>query len=233
MEETSQAYSGSLVYSSCAISFNCSLVRDCSVKYLSANSIPFFIAILFFINWRVICDGANDNLTANYAAMGVIKEMAENDKRYENTEVCCMLAGAEEAGIRGSVNYAKRHQDELNEVETIVIAMDTMREIEQLQIYTQGCTGTQKNSNAVGELIYEAERLIHLVNDIIKLSKLDEGEISAQKEEVNLFALSREICDRLQQTARKNDVGLTLSGENCVVSGIGQRPLPGVPAKLL
>lgn len=118
--------------------------------------IPFFIAILFFINWRVICDGANDNLTANYAAMGVIKEMAENDKRYENTEVCCMLAGAEEAGIRGSVNYAKRHQDELNEVETIVIAMDTMREIEQLQIYTQGCTGTQKNSNAVGELIYEA-----------------------------------------------------------------------------
>ena len=40
--------------------------------------------------------------------------------------------------------------------ETVFIAMDTMREIEQLQIYTSGCTGTQKNSNAVGELIYEA-----------------------------------------------------------------------------
>ena len=25
-----------------------------------------------------------------------------------------------------------------------------------MQIYTSGCTGTQKNSNAVGELIYEA-----------------------------------------------------------------------------
>ena len=34
--------------------------------------------------------------------------------------------------------------------------MDTMREIEQLQIYTQGCTGTQRNSNAVAEVIYEA-----------------------------------------------------------------------------
>ena len=52
--------------------------------------------------------------------------------------------------------YAKRHKRELQQVETVFIAMDTMREIEQLQIYTSGCTGTQKNSNAVGELIYEA-----------------------------------------------------------------------------
>jgi len=118
--------------------------------------IPFFIAILFFINWKVIVDGANDNLSADYISMGVLKEMAENNKRYENTEVCCLLSGSEEAGLRGAVAYAKRHQAELKEIETVVIAMDTMREIEQLQIYTQGCTGTQKNSNAVGELVYEA-----------------------------------------------------------------------------
>lgn len=118
--------------------------------------VPFFIAILFFINWNVIVDGANDNLTADFIAMAVLKEMAENNKRYENTEVCCLLSGSEEAGLRGAIAYAKRHQKELKEIETVVIAMDTMREIEQLQIYTQGCTGTQKNSNAVGELVYEA-----------------------------------------------------------------------------
>ncbi len=118
--------------------------------------VPFFIAILFFINWKVIVDGANDNLTADYISMAVLKEMSDNNKRYENTEVCCLLSGSEEAGLRGAVAYAKRHQDELKEIETVVIAMDTMREIEQLQIYTQGCTGTQKNSNAVGELVYEA-----------------------------------------------------------------------------
>lgn len=118
--------------------------------------IPFFIAIMFFINWKVVVDGANDNLTADFISMGVLKEMADNNKRYQNTEVCCLLTGSEEAGLRGAVAYAKRHEKELKEVETIVIAMDTMREIEQLQIYTQGCTGTQKNSNAVGELLYEA-----------------------------------------------------------------------------
>ena len=45
--------------------------------------IPFFIAILFFINWKVVVDGANDNLTADYISIAVLKEMAENDKRYE------------------------------------------------------------------------------------------------------------------------------------------------------
>lgn len=118
--------------------------------------IPFFIAIMFFINWKVIVDGANDNLTADYISMGVLKEMAEHGKRYENTEVCCLLTGSEEAGLRGAVAYAKRHSDELKSIETVVIAMDTMREIEQLQIYTQGCTGTQKDSNAVAEILYEA-----------------------------------------------------------------------------
>lgn len=118
--------------------------------------IPFFIAILFFINWKVIVDGANDNLTADYISMAVLKEMAENNKRYQNTEVCCMLSGSEEAGIRGAVAYAKRHQEELKEIETIVIAMDTMREIEQLQVYTQGCTGTVRDSKAVGDLLHEA-----------------------------------------------------------------------------
>lgn len=118
--------------------------------------IPFFVAIMFFINWKVVVDGANDNLSADFIAMGVLKEMADHGVRFENTEVCALLSGSEEAGLRGAVAYAKRHQKELQEVETVYIAMDTMREIEQMQIYTSGCTGTQKNSNAVGELIYEA-----------------------------------------------------------------------------
>ena len=114
--------------------------------------VPFFIAILFFINWKVVVDGANDNLSADFIAMGVLREMAEKGERFENTEVCALLSGSEEAGLRGAVAYAKKHQKELQDVETVYIAMDTMREIEQLQVYTSGCTGTQKNSNAVGEV---------------------------------------------------------------------------------
>lgn len=126
------------------------------MSIISVITIPFIISIMFFINWKVIVDGANDNLTACYIAMAVMKEMSDADFRFENTEVCCLIAGAEEAGIRGSKAYAKRHQKELKEIETVFISMDTMREIEQLQVYTQGCTGTVKDSEAVGDLLHEA-----------------------------------------------------------------------------
>ena len=143
-----------LIYSFTGGSYDSKFWLVCGIIQLIL--IPFFIAICFFINWKVTVDGANDNLTADFIAMGVLKEMAENDVRFENTEVCALLSGSEEAGIRGALAYAQKHKAELEEVETVFIAMDTMREIEQLQIYTQGCTGTQKNSNAVAEIIYEA-----------------------------------------------------------------------------
>ncbi|NLO45219.1 MAG: M28 family peptidase [Clostridiales bacterium] len=118
--------------------------------------IPFGIAISFFINWRVIVDGANDNLSACYIAIGVLKEMSDDDFRYENTEVGCLITGSEESGLRGAKAFAKKHQKELKEVETVFIAMDTMREIEQLMVYTRGCTGTVHNCEAVGDLLRDA-----------------------------------------------------------------------------
>lgn len=117
---------------------------------------PFCIAILFFINWRVIVDGANDNLSACYIAIAVLKQMADKGFRYENTEVCCLISGSEEAGLRGAKAYAKRHQEDLKDVETVFISMDTMREVEQMQVYTKGCTWTVQDSEAVGDLIHEA-----------------------------------------------------------------------------
>ncbi len=119
-------------------------------------TIPFLIAIMFFINWKELVDGANDNLSANYVAMAVLKEMAEEDFRFENTEVCCLLAGAEEAGIRGSRAFARKHKKEMLDIETVFIAMDTMREIKEFRINSIGCTGTVHNSEAVGDLIHEA-----------------------------------------------------------------------------
>lgn len=126
------------------------------INIIMGITIPFCIGIIFFINWRIIVDGANDNLTACYVAMAVLKEMDEADLRFENTEVCCLISGSEEAGLRGAKAYARRHKDELLETESVVVAMDTLREIEQMQVYTKGCTGTVRDSEAVGDLIHEA-----------------------------------------------------------------------------
>ena len=73
------------------------------------------------------------------------------------------------------------------------------------------------------EKIYqEASRLITLVEDIIKLSRLDEGRVELEKEEVDLYELSREIISRLAPQAVKNLVRLELTGESVKYTGIRQ-----------
>jgi len=123
-------------------------------------AMPFGIAIAKFINYKVVVDGANDNISANYIAMALLKEMAESGVRFENTEVGCLLAGSEEAGLRGARAFAKAHFEELSDpnIETVFIAMDTMREIEEMRVNQIGCTGTVKNDPAVCALLRDAGR---------------------------------------------------------------------------
>lgn len=73
------------------------------------------------------------------------------------------------------------------------------------------------------ERIYnEASRLITLVEDIIKLSKLDEGEIEVEKEDVDLYEMTREIVSRLAPQAEKRAVHVEVTGENVICHGVRQ-----------
>ena len=131
---------------------------------VAAGFIPFFIATMFFINWNKVVDGANDNLTGCLVSMSVLREMFILGERLEHTEVCCLITGCEEEGLRGAAAFAKANKEELSSVETVFIAMDTLRETHQFKVYTRGINGTQKNSEDVGKLLQQAGRRrgIHL-----------------------------------------------------------------------
>lgn len=135
------------------------------IGFIEIAFIPFFIAAVFFTNWRRVVDGANDNLSGCFVAMSVLKQMAEEGLRLEHTEVCCLITGGEESGLRGALAYSEKHKKEFlnSDVGTIFIALDTMREIEQLQIYTKGQNGLQKNSESVGELLRRSGRACSLI----------------------------------------------------------------------
>jgi hypothetical protein len=119
-------------------------------------TIPFAIAIMFFINYKILVDGANDNLSANFVSAAVIKDLHDRGVRFENTEVAVLLSGSEEAGLRGAKAFAKRHHKELKEVETIFISLDTMTDTDQLMVYNRGCTGMVKDDYAVADLLQQA-----------------------------------------------------------------------------
>lgn len=71
------------------------------------------------------------------------------------------------------------------------------------------------------ETIYqEAGQMIRLIEDIIWLSKLDEGNVDAEYEEVELYPLAKEVLRRLETAAEKKKVSLDLNGKNIKIYGI-------------
>lgn len=126
-------------------------------------TVPVLIAALFFTNYKRPVLGANDNLSGCFVSAAVMKFLAANDIRFENTEVVAALVGGEEAGLRGSKAFMKAHAAEYKDekdVQTIFISLDTLREHEFMAIYDKDMTGTVKNDKKVAALLQNSAKAI-------------------------------------------------------------------------
>lgn len=118
--------------------------------------VPFQLAFLFFQSYTRSVPGANDNLTGVYVGMAVVKAMGEANVRFDHTEVVMICSGSEEAGLRGAKAYVKAHHDELHNIPTAVVALDTFRDEKDMAIYDRDLSGTLRHDLGVKELVKQA-----------------------------------------------------------------------------
>ena len=71
----------------------------------------------------------------------------------------------------------------------------------------------------VGHIHAEAARLVTLIDDIIRLSQLDEGD-AMPTEPVDLLAVSQEAVENLHDAAAARDVTLSVTGQPVVMPGV-------------
>lgn len=67
-----------------------------------------------------------------------------------------------------------------------------------------------------GRIYREAQRLIQLVEDTIKISQLDEGENPYEWENVDIYSVARNVCGNLKEIAQKKNVHLYIDGERLI-----------------
>lgn len=70
------------------------------------------------------------------------------------------------------------------------------------------------------QIYTEAQRMIRLIEDIIRLSHLDEGAADMKREKVDLYAVAEKTIDLLGKEAKKAQVELGIEGEHAIVCGI-------------
>lgn len=118
----------------------------------------FMITLFLFVDFKTISPGANDNLTGTYAAVCALRMLDMAGVEFENTEVVAMITDGEEAGLRGCKQWAKDHKDEYmnSGVETAVLCVDTLTDLEYLNVYDRDMTGTVKHDPKFSQLVMDS-----------------------------------------------------------------------------
>ncbi len=90
------------------------------------------------------------------------------------------------------------------------------------EIIRNGIVRPEDIPHFAGKIYDESQRLITLIGDIIKLSRLDENQVPMERESVDLLETARDVVQQLASVARKNGVTLVTNGSHGVMNGVRQ-----------
>ena len=87
------------------------------------------------------------------------------------------------------------------------------------ELLENGLVKPEDTGRFIGNIKNEAQRLVSLINDIIRLSQLDE-DAEIPTESVDLLEVANEVAEVLSASAAKRQVLVSVDGENCTINGI-------------
>ena len=122
--------------------------------------VPFTIGLYFMENYKLVVDGANDNLTGCYMGIAVLKYLKDAGIELENTEVGVVLTGSEKIGLRGAKAWVDAHKNDFKDVPTFIYSFDTINEPKYLMANYHDLNGTVKSDAEVADLFFEAAQAV-------------------------------------------------------------------------
>jgi two-component system phosphate regulon sensor histidine kinase PhoR len=87
------------------------------------------------------------------------------------------------------------------------------------EILANGVARPEDTREFAGKIYTEAQRLIALVEDIMLISRLDEGGAEFPRDSVELYSLVTDVASRFEQRARDRSVAVKVSGDRVRLTG--------------
>jgi aminopeptidase YwaD len=128
----------------------------------------FFVIPLYFLITRIPSPGAGDNLNASVIAIKIAEyfyHQKQNDKSLKNTRLIFLSTDGEEAGQRGAIAYANKHKDELLNIQTCILNIDSVFRLENLSVLTRDRNSTIALSY---NMVKECRKIAHNLGYSIK-----------------------------------------------------------------
>ena len=87
------------------------------------------------------------------------------------------------------------------------------------ELLENGIVKPEDQPRFIGHIRKEASRLVNLIEDVIRISHMDEG-IEIPKEDIDLMAVVKEVTETLQAVAQKRGISIRISGDHCHIQGV-------------
>ena len=87
------------------------------------------------------------------------------------------------------------------------------------ELLEHGIVKPEDQPRFIGHIRKEASRLVNLIEDVIRISHLDEG-VEIPREDIDLMAVVKEVTETLHTSAQKRGISIRISGDHCHIQGV-------------
>ena len=87
------------------------------------------------------------------------------------------------------------------------------------ELLEHGIVKPEDQPRFIGHIRKEASRLVNLIEDVIRISHMDEG-VEIPREDIDLMAVVKEVTETLQTAAQKRGISIRVSGDHCHIQRV-------------
>lgn len=189
-----------------------------NVWQILLRSLPLLVVVCVFL--LVICAPISRLLTRKLVEP--IEQMAQDMDHmdtipvYEELEPFVKTIHAQHQDIMKNANMRQEFTANVShELKTPLTSISGFAEIMQ-----DGFVKDEDVKVFAGRIYKEAQRLIRLVGDVIRISRLDEGGLPYQWEELDLYSMVHDIFSTLHEAAGKQEVHMYMEGGSTVLETV-------------
>ena len=115
--------------------------------------------------------------------------------------------------------FAERNRQEFTANVSHELKTPLQSIIGSAELLETGLVKDEDKGKFIGNIRKEASRLVNLINDIIRLSQLDEN-VESATETVEPMSVAKEVVEVLSASASEKNISLYVDGEPCTIFGV-------------